>query len=280
MQLYTLYSKLLFAVIGLLFAFSSFGQDTINQFDKNGKKHGWWVKTQKSNHPLIELDTIEKGWYSHGKKEGIHLFFHPENIRSSAIEYSNDFRNGKYILYDSKGCILYHGNIIKEVLTGVEYSRDSCNGDFTIKNYDSFGRVSGNLFVYEEWGVLKSFSYWDNGKRIYTANFDTTGKVTYKSNDLNDTLNPPDSVINVDPKKIFNDQYMNTQMRPLMKNCYGPHIYKSAFKSSLGRQISEDGEFRDGKLWNGKKYIYDKNGLLDKIEIWKNGKYAGDAQID
>jgi antitoxin component YwqK of YwqJK toxin-antitoxin module len=49
---------------------------------------------------------------------------------------------------------------------------------------------------------------------------------------------------------------------------------------NVNKQISEDGEFKGGKLQNGKKYIYDKNGLLDKIEIYKAGKYAGDAQID
>ncbi len=49
---------------------------------------------------------------------------------------------------------------------------------------------------------------------------------------------------------------------------------------NVNKQISEDGEFKGGKLLNGKKYIYDKNGLLDKIEIYKSGKYVGDAQID
>lgn len=41
-----------------------------------------------------------------------------------------------------------------------------------------------------------------------------------------------------------------------------------------------DGEYRNGILWNGKHYVYDKNGLLIKIEIYKEGKYAGDGQID
>lgn len=40
----------------------------------------------------------------------------------------------------------------------------------------------------------------------------------------------------------------------------------------INKRITEDGEFKNDKLLNGKKYIYDKNGLLDKIEIYKNGK--------
>ena len=40
-----------------------------------------------------------------------------------------------------------------------------------------------------------------------------------------------------------------------------------------------DGEFKNGKLYNGKLYIYDENGLLEKIEIYKKGKYHSDAQL-
>ena len=49
---------------------------------------------------------------------------------------------------------------------------------------------------------------------------------------------------------------------------------------NVNKQISEDGEFKEGKLLNGKKYIYDKNGLLEKIGIYKEGKYVGDAEIE
>lgn len=41
-----------------------------------------------------------------------------------------------------------------------------------------------------------------------------------------------------------------------------------------------DGEYQNGVLWNGKHYVYDKNGLLIKIEIYRGGKYCGDGQID
>lgn len=46
------------------------------------------------------------------------------------------------------------------------------------------------------------------------------------------------------------------------------------------KRLEQDGEFKDGKLWNGKWYRYDKNGLLIKIEIYKEGKYVGDAKLD
>ena len=45
------------------------------------------------------------------------------------------------------------------------------------------------------------------------------------------------------------------------------------------KDIYMDGEFKAGKLWNGKHYIYDENGLLERIEIYKDGKYVGNGVI-
>ena len=45
------------------------------------------------------------------------------------------------------------------------------------------------------------------------------------------------------------------------------------------KDILMDGDFSDGKLWTGKHYIYDDNGLLERIDIYKNGKYFGKGAI-
>lgn len=41
-----------------------------------------------------------------------------------------------------------------------------------------------------------------------------------------------------------------------------------------------DGKYQNGILWTGKHYVYDKNGLILRIEIYKEGKYVGDGQLD
>lgn len=45
-------------------------------------------------------------------------------------------------------------------------------------------------------------------------------------------------------------------------------------------KISKDGVFKSGKLVNGSKYIYTKDGSLSHIEIYKNGVYTHDALND
>ena len=36
------------------------------------------------------------------------------------------------------------------------------------------------------------------------------------------------------------------------------------------KDILMDGEFRR-KLWTGKHYIYDENGLIERIDVYKEG---------
>src|SRR5262249_53544565 len=46
------------------------------------------------------------------------------------------------------------------------------------------------------------------------------------------------------------------------------------------KRLVQDGEFKGGKLFNGKWYKYDKNGIILKVEVYKNGKYFADGQLE
>ena len=46
------------------------------------------------------------------------------------------------------------------------------------------------------------------------------------------------------------------------------------------KQKSKDGIFKENRLKERKNYIYDSNCILKRIEIYKNGAYVGDAQIE
>lgn len=78
------------------------------------------------------------------------------------------------------------------------------------------------------------------------------------------------------------DSVLNAQLKYIL-NCNQGHGYpcnpQFENKTKNCPQFTEDGIYKNG-LFTGKKYVYDKNGLLDRIEIYKNGKYVGDAEID
>jgi|694.fasta_scaffold01254_39 hypothetical protein len=40
------------------------------------------------------------------------------------------------------------------------------------------------------------------------------------------------------------------------------------------QELSHEGDFKNGKFFSGRKYVYDNDGILEKIEVWENGKFA------
>jgi ribosomal protein S1 len=40
-----------------------------------------------------------------------------------------------------------------------------------------------------------------------------------------------------------------------------------------------DGIFKNGNLWEGKVYEYDKDGILLKVKVFKEGVYHSDGQL-
>ena len=46
------------------------------------------------------------------------------------------------------------------------------------------------------------------------------------------------------------------------------------------KQITKDGVFVNNRLMDGKAYIYDENGIIQRIAKYKNGVYIGDTPIE
>ena len=60
------------------------------------------------------------------------------------------------------------------------------------------------------------------------------------------------------------------------KKVRGKDCYKVYNKNA---EISQDGVFKKGRLWDGKVYEYDSDGILLKVKIFKNGSYHSDGQL-
>ena len=48
----------------------------------------------------------------------------------------------------------------------------------------------------------------------------------------------------------------------------------------MNRQISKDGTFHKFRMTDGKAYIYNADGMLIRIAIYKDSHYVGDEQIE
>ncbi len=82
-----------FKTLFLLFLFASFSLDLTsqvflfkkNQFDSNGKKHGYWIEVSRSVPPKRTF----KGWYKHGS-ETKRCIYYSDGVKVSKFRYVND----------------------------------------------------------------------------------------------------------------------------------------------------------------------------------------------
>ena len=49
---------------------------------------------------------------------------------------------------------------------------------------------------------------------------------------------------------------------------------------NTNKQVSKDGTFSKNRLIDGKVYFYSSDGILNRIAVYKGGKYVGDAVIE
>ena len=59
-------------------------------------------------------------------------------------------------------------------------------------------------------------------------------------------------------------------------------VFKSTGENTLynrDRLISQTGYFKNGRLWNGKWYRYDGDGMLISIEVYREGVMIGEAPL-
>ena len=67
-------------------------------------------------------------------------------------------------------------------------------------------------------------------------------------------------------------------MRYMKDGKFDPNGYNKIYNAN--DELEQDGDFKDGRLFNGKMYVYDSDGLLLKVKVYKNGVYHSDGQLD
>ncbi|NQX93175.1 MAG: hypothetical protein HRT74_13820, partial [Flavobacteriales bacterium] len=60
-------------------------------------------------------------------------------------------------------------------------------------------------------------------------------------------------------------------------SAFKPNGFNTLYNKN--KQVTQIGEFRNGRLWNGRWNRYNGDGILIRIEIYKNGRYIGTGVI-
>lgn len=225
---------------------------------------------------------VEEGNYVNDRKEGFWTKYFNDGITPKLIGmYVNNRPNGSYKKYYPSGALKETGSIHRN-----QY-RDSL-----VRYYENGKREYTAYFdsVGKEQGLVR---YWlPDGKLEleYTAENGTVSNISrkvlhgggYRYYDQEKNSSPEDRV---QIKLIGDPKDPNTTEKAPFPGSnprthgakWLPNGYNKVYNED--DEIWQDGTFKEGKLWDGKLYVFDSDGILLRVKIFKGGIYHSDGQI-
>ncbi len=263
------------------------GDQGINKKDDQGRKQGKWVFYGKDQPEKGYPDSgkISEGPFLNDRKNGVWvLYYNDGKTPKTKGTYVNNRPDGDFVKYYPNGKVKAEGTFNKRFYVDSlkRYNEDGVlvyEGNHNLKGGET-GEIkyyydNGNpQFVYHaENGVPKgeAVRYWPNGDVKERIVYSADGKVQKTSGEI------PRVKEKVVVKKAGNP---NAKLPPKPKDTdknFEPDGYNKVFNKN--KDLWMDGYFKKGKLWDGRIYIYDNDGLLEKVEIYKKGKYHSDGQL-
>lgn len=261
------------------------GDGEVNKKDELGRKQGKWVVKGKDrpNTGYPENGKVEEGPYADNRKHGFWTKYFKDGKTPRLVgEFKDGRPRGEY----SK---MYENGDIKEKGTFVDGRQ---NGSF--KTYHSNGKIAQeknfNKSGLEE-GVQKY--YYPNGQvefEFVKKNGVTTGKAVRYTEDGQ----VKEIIMYGSDGKVQSREIKEVKVeKPIAvaEGSGGPSGEKGNMRGKTfdrdgynkvyneNEELWMDGKFKAGKLFDGKLYKYDADGILLKIEVWKLGKYHSDGQL-
>lgn len=286
--------------VGLLQAqtFEISGKDTINQIDATGKKQGKWVLygKHKPGGCYAPDKKAEEGKYQDNRKTGTWLdYFCNGNVRSK-LTFVNGRPDGYAQMFHENGKISEEGNWKNNRWVGnykLYYDNGQIQHEFVFnasgkrdgpqKYFFENGQIAieGNFVGGKESGLIKE--YYENGdikaeKNFADGNVDLASIKEYqpKKPIAPKSDSPAD---NAPVVKVREDERPNEAVKK--EGAKGPLVLNGEYKLyNKNKQITKDGVFKDSRFMDGKAYMYDENGILLRVAVYKGGVYVGDTQVE
>lgn len=286
-----LFLSLLF--LGLLFAIpvrAEYNQDDkINQKDSQGKKQGKWIYFGKDRpqEGYPAEGKVEEGPYVDDRKEGLWTKYHNDGVTPKLKgEYHNNRPEGTYVKYFPNGKVKEQGtwerNLYKDSL-----KRYHENGKLEYEaKFNEQGKEQGTIKYYYPNGQLefeyqaqngnptgKAVRYYENGDIKEVLYYGADGSV--EKSEQREMVSP---VVKVADPSASKETAPKLPATPKTKGAkFQPNGYNKVYNAN--DEIWQDGHFKNGVLWDGKVYEYDKDGILLKVKVYKNGVYHSDGQL-
>lgn len=255
--------------------------------DGNGWKQGYFILygrdfPEKKEYPAD--GRVEEGAYKDNRKIGEWIIYHFDG-KTPRLKgtYVDGRPNGPFTKY-------YESGVIKEKAT---QGNGKVVGDYVLyhpngkiaqqKTLNTEGKTDGPVIFYYESGqpqfeftsvngvtTGQATRYWEDGSVKEILVYDASGTLL-STTVVNATPPVEASVV----KGSGGPSGTLGEMRDGKK--FEADGYNKVYNKA--EDLWLDGLFKSGKLWDGKLYKYDSEGILLKIEIWKNGAYHSDGQL-
>jgi antitoxin component YwqK of YwqJK toxin-antitoxin module len=150
---------LVFAVLTLISCQNILAQSSINQLDKNGKRHGAWKKFY--NNQRIRY----QGEFNHGKEIGIFKYYSAASSDFPIVvkEYNAEDSIANVFFYTETGLLLSKGKMLGKRRVGkwLFYHEDG-KSVMSVENYKD-GKLEGEFKTFYKTGKPTEIAYYKDG---------------------------------------------------------------------------------------------------------------------
>ena len=199
-----------------------------------------------------------EGEYIKGKLNGEFKEYYDNGKLKYEGKYLNNQKNGMGKEYYDNNKLKYIGNYLNGIKNGKgkEFNK---KGIIIYKGEYLNGKRSGKGKEYDRFTKLKFEGNYLKGQRLKGKEFDKYGNLIYEGNFLNDKKHGEGKEYN-NGELIFEGEYYDGKVW----NGKGKRV-KESFQDNS--KIIFDGEFQKGRLWNGIRKDYNSKGeLVSKYE--------------
>ncbi|MCW3075522.1 MAG: hypothetical protein JWO32_131 [Bacteroidetes bacterium] len=277
-------------------SFEIIGKDTANRIDVDGKKQGKWILLGKHKPGTCYQpdQKVEEGKYQDNRKLGIWIEYFCNGNMKNKLTFVNGRPDGYAIMYHENGKISEEGNWKNQRWVGnykLYYENGQVQHEFV---FNPTGKREGAQKYYYENGQVAIEGNFSNGKesgliKEYHENGDIKAEKNYADGNVDvasikefapkkPLVKKSDEPADNAPKiTVTKDEAPNEAV----KKTAGPLVLNGAHTLyNKSKQITKDGVFKDNRFMEGKAYMYDENGILMRVAVYKNGIYVGDTQAE